>query len=135
MAAKKVKATETAVVETVAKAETKATKSTKTTKVAATPVENTAKTATSKVTFSLAAQAIESAETVAVLGSFNNWDLNKALFLTKQKNGSFKGTIDLTKGETYEYRFLVNNSIWINDANATQFVPTQFGVENCIVVA
>lgn len=133
MAAKKVKATETAVVETVVKAAEN--KATKTTKVATKPVENETKSATSKVTFTLAAKAIDNAETVAVLGSFNNWDLNKALYLTKQKNGSFKGTLDLTKGETYEYRYLVNNSIWINDANATQFVPTQFGVENCLVVA
>lgn len=132
MAAKKVKATETAVVETVVKAETKATKSTK---PAPKPTENVTKVATSKVSFSLAEKAIENAETVAVLGSFNNWDLNKALYLTKQKNGSFKGTLDLTKGEAYEYRFLVNNSIWVNDENATQFIPTQFGVENCVVVA
>jgi 1,4-alpha-glucan branching enzyme len=130
MAAKKVKATETAVVATVAKTETKTTKAKK---VEVTTAETP--TATSKVSFSLAASALDNAESVAVLGSFNNWDLNKALYLTKQKNGSFKGTLDLTKGETYEYRFLVNNSIWVNDSNATQFVSTPFGVENCILVA
>lgn len=88
-----------------------------------------------KVTFTLAASAIDNAETVAVLGSFNNWDLNKALFLTKEKNGSFKGTIELTKGNAYEYRFLVNNSIWVNDEKATRFVTTPFGVENCVIEA
>ncbi len=92
-------------------------------------------TATSKVTFTLAKNAIENAETVAVLGSFNNWTMDNALFLKAQKDGSFKGSIELTKGDAFEYKFLINNQIWMNDSNATQFAPSPFGGDNCVVVA
>ncbi len=125
MSTKKVKSTENVVAETATKLAAKTTKT----------VKAVNETSTNVVTFALAAKAIDNAETVAVLGSFNNWDVNKALFLTKQKNGSFKGTIELAKGNAYEYRFLVNNSIWTNDESAQQFIPTPFGVENCVVVA
>jgi 1,4-alpha-glucan branching enzyme len=93
------------------------------------------KTALSKITFTLAKDAINNTETVAVLGSFNNWTLDNALFLKKQKDGSFKGSIELTKGDSFEYRFLINNNTWINDTNATDFVPTPFGSENCVAIA
>jgi 1,4-alpha-glucan branching enzyme len=123
MSTKKVKTSETAAA------------TTKT--VTTTATKNTVKSgiATSKVTFKLAADAVENAETVAVLGSFNDWNLNKALFLTKEKGGSFKGALELTKGDSYEYRFLVNNTIWINDTNASEFKQTPYGVDNCVVVA
>ncbi|MEJ2113480.1 MAG: isoamylase early set domain-containing protein, partial [Flavobacteriaceae bacterium] len=53
-----------------------------------------------KVTFSVPA---EEAETVAVVGSFNEWN-TEAVELKKLKNGTFKGTVNLEKDNSYEFR-------------------------------
>jgi len=54
-----------------------------------------------KVTFSIQA---ENAENVAVVGSFNDWS-ETATPLKKLKNGTFKETMDLESGVTYEFRY------------------------------
>jgi len=80
-----------------------------------------------KVTFELDATSIDGAETVAVLGDFNNWNptVNE---MTKLKNGTFKTTIDLASENQYEFRYLVDGTKWINDETADKFVAA--GVAN-----
>jgi len=106
-------------------------------KVAA-PVAAPAKVATpaaktSKVTFVLPKEAVENAETVAVLGDFNNWQ--NGIVLSKQKDGSFKTAVELEKGRSYEYRFLINGEKWENDWAAEAYAPTPFGNYNSVVTA
>ncbi|MBL7826627.1 MAG: isoamylase early set domain-containing protein [Saprospiraceae bacterium] len=86
-----------------------------------------------KVTFVLPKEAVENAETVAVLGDFNNWQ--DGVLLKKQKDGSFKATVELEKGRSYEYRFLIDGAKWENAWNAEAYKPTPFGVYNCVVTA
>ena len=88
---------------------------------------------TSKVTFTLPKEAVEKAEAVAVLGDFNNWENGVAL--KKQKDGSFAASIELEKGRTYEYRFLINGEKWENAWNAEAYKPTPFGAYNSVVTA
>jgi hypothetical protein len=88
---------------------------------------------TSKVTFVLPKEAVENAETVAVLGDFNNWQ--NGVSLTKQKDGSFKTAVELEKGRSYEYRFLINGEKWENDWSAEAYAPTPFGTYNSVVTA
>ena len=88
---------------------------------------------TTKVTFTLPKEAVENAETVAVLGDFNNW--KDGLALSKQKDGSFKAAVELEKGRSYEYRFLINGEKWENDWAAEQYAPTPFGNYNSVVKA
>lgn len=88
---------------------------------------------TSKVTFTLPKEAVENAETVAVLGDFNNWQ--NGVVLTKQKDGSFKTAVELEKGRSYEYRFLINGEKWENDWAAEAYHPTPFGTYNSVVTA
>jgi 1,4-alpha-glucan branching enzyme len=94
----------------------------------ATPVAKSA-----KVTFTLPKEAVENAETVAVFGDFNNWQ--NGVVLTKQKDGSFKTAVELEKGRSYEYRFLINGEKWENDWAAQAYVPTPFGTYNSVVTA
>jgi hypothetical protein len=117
-------------------------KATKTVKVVAEKAAPAAKAAetkaapaakTSKVTFTLPKEAVENAETVAVLGDFNNWQSGESL--KKQKDGSFKASIELEKGRTYEYRFLIDGTKWENDWNAEAYKPTAFGAYNSVVTA
>ena len=66
-----------------------------------------------KVTFTLPA---EDASKVAVVGDFNNWN-PKGSALKKLKNGKFKGTFDLPKDNTYEFKYLVDGA-YVNDGEA-----------------
>jgi len=74
-----------------------------------------------KVTFSIAAK---DATKVSVIGDFNDWDA-KAAPLKKLKNGTFKGTIDLKKGQSYEFRYVVDGD-YINDEEADDYLWNNF---------
>lgn len=82
-----------------------------------------------KVTFSVPAAE---AERVSVLGTFNEWNEKNALQLKKLKNGTFKGTIDLEKDNSYEFRYLVDGT-FVNDENADAYKTNEFGGENAVL--
>ena len=82
-----------------------------------------------KVTFSVPA---EEAKKVTVLGTFNEWNEKKAVKLKKLKNGTFKGTVDLEKDNSYEFRYLVDGS-FINDDQADAYKANEFGGENAVL--
>lgn len=82
-----------------------------------------------KVTFSVPA---EEAKEVAVVGSFNEWD-SKATALKKLKNGTFKGTLNLEKDNSYEFRYLVDGN-YINDEQADAYAWNDYaGAENGVL--
>ncbi|MEY4203763.1 MAG: hypothetical protein RL013_1466 [Bacteroidota bacterium] len=109
-------------------------KATKKTKAAPAAEKSEVKVASKvKITFELPLEAVQHAETVAVLGDFNNWQ--EGAPLKKQKDGSFKATLELEKGRTYEYRFLINGEKWENAWNAESYKPTPFGTYNSVVTA
>ncbi|WP_372766892.1 isoamylase early set domain-containing protein [Lutibacter sp.] len=76
-----------------------------------------------KVTFSIAAK---DANKVAVIGDFNDWDA-KAAPLKKLKNGTFKGTVGLQKGQSYEFRYVVDGD-YVNDEEADDYLWNDFAV-------
>jgi 1,4-alpha-glucan branching enzyme len=82
-----------------------------------------------KVTFSIEA---EDAKKVAVVGSFNEWNAKKAP-LKKLKNGTFKGTIDLDKDSSYEFKYVVDGA-YVNDSEADSYAWNDFaGADNGVV--
>ncbi|MBT8306940.1 MAG: isoamylase early set domain-containing protein [Maribacter sp.] len=82
-----------------------------------------------KVTFTVPAK---DAKKVAVVGDFNNWD-PKGSTLKKLKNGTFKGTFDLPKESTYEYRYLVDGN-YVNEAEADRYQWNDYaGTENAVL--
>jgi 1,4-alpha-glucan branching enzyme len=87
-----------------------------------------------KVTFTLPAEAVEGASEVVLLGDFNNWNPEEAPKLKKQKDGSFKTTAQLEAGQTYQYRFLLDDGRWVNDYHAQSYasVPGYY-IDNCII--
>ncbi|TPV35789.1 glycoside hydrolase [Paucihalobacter ruber] len=74
-----------------------------------------------KVTFAIEA---EEAQNVSVVGSFNEWN-TEATQLTKLKNGTFKGTVDLEKDNSYEFRYVVDGT-YVNDEQADAFQWNEF---------
>ncbi len=87
-----------------------------------------------KVTFELPAEAVNGAKTVAVAGEFNSWDAN-AQVLKKQKDGSYKATVELPVGGEYQYRYILDGTTWLNDSAADKYVPSGVSSEeNSVVV-
>ena len=124
----------------VAKAPKKATAKTETTpteiEVAKAPKKTAPKvSSTTKVTFTLPKEAVQTAKTVAVVGEFNNWDIVNGVELKKQKDGSFSTTLELEAGKEYQYRFLINGEVWENAWDAPKYVETPFGAFNSVVLA
>ena len=82
-----------------------------------------------KVTFSVPAAE---AEKVSVLGTFNKWGEENALNLKKMKNGTFRGTVDLPKDSSHEFRYLIDET-FVNDEQADAFNTNEFGGENAVL--
>jgi 1,4-alpha-glucan branching enzyme len=69
-----------------------------------------------KVTFSIDAPA---AGAVAVVGDFNNWDVDAGA-LGKLKSGAFKGTFEVNKDADYEFRYVVDG-VYTNEPEADSY--------------
>ncbi|MCF2444465.1 isoamylase early set domain-containing protein [Dyadobacter sp. CY345] len=88
-----------------------------------------------KVTFTLPAEAVEKTEKVSLVGEFNGWNPEEAVALKKQKDGSFKGSLDLIPGKEYQFRYLLDNEKWENDWEADKYVSAGVDAEeNSVVV-
>lgn len=86
-----------------------------------------------KVTFSLPKEAANSAKKVTVVGEFNDWNV-KALPMKKLKDGSFKVTQDLSVGQEYQFKYLLDGEVWENDSSADKYVSNEFTTENSVIV-
>lgn len=86
-----------------------------------------------KVTFRLSPEEVPDAEHVHIVGEFNNWSTRQTP-MKKLKNGAFTLTLDLETGRDYQFRYLVDDRIWINDAAADDYVPSGFsGSDNAVI--
>lgn len=82
-----------------------------------------------KVTFTVEAKE---ASTASVVGDFNNWNPAEGE-LSKLKNGTFKGVLDLPIDASYEFKYVVD-SVYVNDAEADSYIWNEFaGTENGVV--
>ncbi len=82
-----------------------------------------------RVTFVLQAQA--NADHVHVAGDFNGWQATTPM--KRQKDGSWRATVELEPGREYQFRYLVDGNVWVNDEAADAYVPNPFGADNCVV--
>src|SRR6476620_9854978 len=87
-----------------------------------------------KVSFTLPAEYVGTATAGVLLGEFNNWNPSEGIYLKRQDDGSMIAELTLTAGNTYEYRYLLNDGRWVNDNNQRKFSDL-YGeaVENCLV--
>lgn len=88
-----------------------------------------------KVTFLLSSDVVADAKEVALLGEFNGWAAEAATKLKKQKDGSYKATVELETGKEYAFRYLLDGTTWANDEAADKYIPTGVSFEeNSVVV-
>lgn len=87
-----------------------------------------------KVTFTVPAEAAVEAKKIALVGEFNGWNPEEAIALKKQKDGSFKTSLELAAGE-YQFRYILDGEKWENDWAADKYVPAGVeDTENSVVV-
>ncbi len=87
-----------------------------------------------KVHFKLPKEAVDNAATVHLVGDFNNWEIG-ATPMKRNKDGSFAVQLDLDTGRDYEFRYVVDEIIWINDWEADRYEFNTVGnCENSVVV-
>lgn len=79
-----------------------------------------------KVTFSTPDIAANGSTDAFVVGEFNDWSTT-ATPMKRLKNGTFRLSIDLETGRSYQFRYLFGKSNWANDPDADDDLPTPFG--------
>lgn len=72
------------------------------------------------------------AERVNLVGDFNDWSCH-AHPLERTDDDTWKITIELEKGNSYQFRYLIDGQHWQNDWNADRYVPNPFGGDNSVL--
>ena len=81
-----------------------------------------------KVKFSF---KVENAETVEILGLNNDW--NNAVIMGRKKDGTFSADVNLPKDSKHEFKYLVNETLWLNEPEADSLLPNKFGGTNSVI--
>ncbi|MBJ7550957.1 isoamylase early set domain-containing protein [Marinomonas ostreistagni] len=86
-----------------------------------------------KVKFALPIDKVEGAKKVFLVGDFNDWN-ESATPMRKQKTGVFASTVNLEKDKQYQFRYLVDGKIWLNDESADAFAQSPISHDqNCVL--
>jgi hypothetical protein len=72
------------------------------------------------------------AESVALAGSFNNWQPDELILSGPDATGHWSATVELPAGQ-HEYMFLVDGNEWRSDPTAPFFRPDGFGRNNAVI--
>jgi len=78
-----------------------------------------------KVTFKIPETVGNGVENAHVVGEFNEWSTS-ATPMKRLKNGSFSAIVELEKGRSYQFRYLLEQSRWENDPDADDYLSTPF---------
>jgi 1,4-alpha-glucan branching enzyme len=88
-----------------------------------------------KLTFRVTKEQAQNADTVKIVGDFNEW--NKEVEpMNKLKSGDFTQTLNLDAGAEYQFKYLINDTVWENEAEADKEIPNGIveGEFNSVVV-
>ena len=89
--------------------------------------------ASCKIRFHLSPEEAGDAESVFLVGDFNDWNTVTHPMKTL-KGGGFAIEIELPLGLDCQFRYLTNKGKWLNDPAADAYVPCAFaGEENSLV--
>jgi 1,4-alpha-glucan branching enzyme len=72
------------------------------------------------------------ADTIHLVGDFNNWSTTATPLQLSEHGWSV--SLELEAGRSYQYRYLINNTDWYNDWRADLYVPNEYGGDNSVVV-
>ncbi|WPD22462.1 MAG: isoamylase early set domain-containing protein [Candidatus Electrothrix aestuarii] len=75
----------------------------------------------------------EQASSAVLAGEFNGWSITDTP-MNKLKDGSFSVTISLAANSSYNFRYVLDGSLWINDPEADEYVANEHGESNSVVI-
>lgn len=85
-----------------------------------------------KVSFKVNAKEAVGAKKVQVVGEFNNWN-QSTVSMNELKSGDFTQTINLEQNNNYQFRYLIDGTKWINDAQADSKASNEFNEFNDVI--
>lgn len=83
-----------------------------------------------RVTFKLPADV--EANKVCLVGDFNDWDAT-ATPMKQLKDGSFSAQLSLPVGETYRFRYFIDDQRWENDWEPDGYATNEHGTDDSLV--
>lgn len=81
-----------------------------------------------KVKFSF---TTENAETVEILGLNSDWE--NSIVMSRKKDGTFTTDVNLPKDSRHEFKYLVNETLWLNEPEADSETPNIYGGANSVI--
>jgi len=85
-----------------------------------------------KVSFKVKAKDALGAKTIQIVGEFNDWNQSTD-FMNKLKSGDFTQTINLEQSKNYQFRYLIDGEIWINEVESDSKVSNEFSEYNDVI--
>lgn len=83
-----------------------------------------------RITFKVPADV--DAQQATLCGEFNNWDRTTNP-MKRLKDGGFSATISVPSGQSYRFRYLLDDQRWENEWEADAYVPNEYGSEDSLV--
>jgi 1,4-alpha-glucan branching enzyme len=80
-----------------------------------------------KVTFRIPKETGKAFESASLVGDFNNWNQETHQMSKLKKDGSFSLVAEIPTGSVYQFRYVLDGKVWVNDTEADGFVDTPFG--------
>lgn len=75
---------------------------------------------------------VENAERVEILGLNSDWE--NSIIMSKKKDGTFTSEVSLPKNTEHQFKYRVNETIWLNEPGADKELANEFGSTNSVVV-
>jgi 1,4-alpha-glucan branching enzyme len=73
----------------------------------------------------------DAANSVEIFGLNNDWE--NATILKRKKDGTFSTEVNLPRDTRHEFKYLVDDSNWVNEPEADTEVPNPFGGTNSVI--
>ena len=87
-----------------------------------------------KVTFTVPVSQGNETQKIHVVGEFNHWSTT-ATPMKRSKNGTFSISLNLQRGQEYQFRYLFDDHRWENDPEADKSANTPFvDARNSVIV-
>ncbi len=74
---------------------------------------------------------VENAETIEILGLNSDWQ--HSILMSRKKDGTFSTDVNLPKDSKHEFKYLVNETLWMNDPDADSETPNIYGGANSVI--
>jgi 1,4-alpha-glucan branching enzyme len=73
------------------------------------------------------------ADSIALVGEFNNWDAHRHLLQRTREDGEWHISLSLEANSSYRFRYLVDGREWMDDDHADGYEPNAFGGFDSVV--